>query len=156
MSNEEMNVVEHDKPEVGKQVPAAKGEKKQKVEKVQKRVGLPTDGRIHILRPGLKDLEFTGQLVAEVNEGHGGDPTQYKKDRWTRLSLYSVDGKPNQFVGVVSHIPYIEGKTHIVYECEIFSNHEGLEKLFHHTPLAKRLYEKIGVLKSAVFTESLN
>jgi len=119
------------------------------------RIGLPTEGRIHILRPGDKDLEFTGRLHAEVEEFHAGNPEKYEKTRWTRLSIYLVDNRED-YVAVASHLPYTPGGAHPVYQVKLCATHEDLVSLFKHTPLAKKLYAKIGIKSSPVTTESLN
>lgn len=114
------------------------GKKKEKEE----RQGLPKSGRIRIPRENQQDLEFTGRVLAEV-EGYHGASVQVKKSRWTRLSVYQVEGKEHLYVCVVTHISFDRHPP--VYFSKVFSTYEELIGFTGHTFLAKRLYRKLGL-----------
>ena len=112
--------------------------------------GLPKSGRIKIARENMKDLEFTGKLLVEVENYHG-DSVKLKKSRWTRLSVYSVEGKEGLYVAVVTHLSFTGLPP--VYYCKPFSKESEVEAFFGQSFLAKSLYEKMGF---GISVEALN
>lgn len=127
-------------------------------EKRENRLGLPKSGRIFIPVRGKKDLEFTGKVIAEVEErkkrSKKGDGS--KKERWTRLSIYGVDtNEGKKFVGVVSHLPYEGSNVEPVYFAEVCKKYSDLDKVFtKDSDLKKELYTKLG--KPELMVDSLN
>jgi hypothetical protein len=118
------------------------------------RPGLPKAGRIRIPREGQRDLEFTGKVKAEVEEFHG-EQVAHKKSRWTRLSVYSVEGHDDKYVAVVTYLSF-SNFAPPVYQSKICSTQQELIELYGYGFLAKKLYAKMRLDSDLNFVEILN
>ena len=140
------------RPEAGLEV-ENKGIAEAKTRRIQ-RAGLAVSGRIHIVCKGRKDIEFTGQLIAEEEESHKKNTKN--KDRWTRLSVYEVTPvkKDRVYVAVVSHLPFSGKDVEPVFFAEVCRQFGDLDKVFKDSALKKNLYAKLGIPELMV--ETLN
>lgn len=129
-----------EKMDEGEDSREGKASKKEKSH--EERKGLPKKGRIRVPREGQADLEFSGAIVAEV-EGYHGESVRLKKKRWTRLTVYNVEGVVGKYVCVVTYIAF--GNQPPVYLSKIFEKASELVTFTGHSFLAKRLYKKLGL-----------
>lgn len=87
------------------------GKPKQKAAgKSQSRLGLPSTGRIHIPTLNGPDIEFDGAEIAMAEDYHGKTYKGVEKPYFVRLSVYSVNNVPGEYVCVVSHLDVTPGK----------------------------------------------
>lgn len=118
------------------------------------RYGLPRKGDILIVRDNEPDLFFKGDVQGrEVESWHGKKANGEVMNKWTRLSVYSMEDRPNEFVCVVSHlseVPY----HHPRYLCRVVKSKAEIFDFFQYGHLAKKLYKLMKIDRDA--TETLN